>query len=496
MDLPRKIRYRAYADWSKEERETINKNVKQSPWHASYHIEPKTGLLNDPNGFSFFNGKYTLFYQNWPFGAAHGLKEWVHTESDDLVHFYETGTELRPDTKRDSHGAYSGSAYEIDGKLFLFYTGNVRDENWVRYPFQIGAWMDKDYNITKCENVLIHQANDVTDHFRDPQLFNYKGQFYAILGAQNLNESGFIKLYKAVNNDIENWEEVGNLDFGGTGSEYMIECPNLVFVDDKPVLLYCPQGLDKTELDYSNIFPNTYKICQSFDTKHAKLVDASEIQNLDYGFEAYATQGFNAPDGRALIISWIGLPDISYPTDSENWANCLSQVKELSVVDGELYQRPVPAMASLREEGTLVRSEEVFDDQQIVHSAASKHYELKLDLAAGQNGKLFLAANKDLSQGIEINFSTADDAFLTVDRSKAGIPFAEDYGTTRTIALPANKQLSLDIFVDGSVCEIFVNNGRHTLTLRFFAPDGNNKIAFTSDKKLQYTGTYWNMKNI
>ena len=83
-----------------------------------------------------------------------------------------------------------------------------------------------------------------------------------------------------------------------------------------------------------------------------------------------------------------------------------------------------------------------------------------------------------------------------VDRSKAGIPFAEDYGTTRTIALPANKQLSLDIFVDGSVCEIFVNNGRHTLTSRFFAPDGNNKIAFISDKKLQYTGTYWNMKNI
>lgn len=50
---------------------------------------------------------------------------------------------------------------------------------------------------------------------------------------------------------------------------------------------------------------------------------------------------------------------------------CLSQVKELSIVDGELYQRPVPAMASLREEGTLVRSEEVFDGQQIVHSAAS-----------------------------------------------------------------------------------------------------------------------------
>lgn len=98
MNLPQETRYRAYSDWSKEEIAKINENVNQSPWHASYHIEPRTGLLNDPNGFSFFNGKYNLFYQNWPFGAAHGLKEWIHTESDDLVHFYVTGAELRPNT--------------------------------------------------------------------------------------------------------------------------------------------------------------------------------------------------------------------------------------------------------------------------------------------------------------------------------------------------------------------------------------------------------------
>ena len=78
--------------------------------------------------------------------------------------------------------------------------------------------MDKDRNITKIENVLIHQPKDVTEHFRDPQIFNYKGQFYAIVGAQNLDESGFVKLYKAVNKNVENWEEVGNLDFDNSGS--------------------------------------------------------------------------------------------------------------------------------------------------------------------------------------------------------------------------------------------------------------------------------------
>ncbi|MFQ7167973.1 MAG: sucrose-6-phosphate hydrolase, partial [Streptococcus sp.] len=296
MNLPTEVRYRPYTDWTDGEKTKIKENVGKSPWRASYHIEPETGLLNDPNGFSYFNGKFQLFYQSWPFGAAHGLKQWVHTESEDLVHFTETGVKLLPDHENDSHGAYSGSAYQIGDKLFIFYTGNVRDENWIRDPRQIGAWMDKNYKIKKIDKVLIKKPTDVTEHFRDPQIFDYKGQFYAIIGAQNHDKQGFIKFYKAVDNDVENWVEVGDLDFGGTGSEYMIECPNIVFVDGKPVLLYCPQGLDKAELDYNNIYPNTYKIFQDFDPEKAALVGGTPIINLDYGFEAYATQGFNTPD--------------------------------------------------------------------------------------------------------------------------------------------------------------------------------------------------------
>ena len=71
------------------------------------------GLLNDPNGFSYFDGKWILFYQNFPFGAAHGLKSWMQLESDDLVHFTETGVKVLPDTPLDSHGAYSGSAMQF-----------------------------------------------------------------------------------------------------------------------------------------------------------------------------------------------------------------------------------------------------------------------------------------------------------------------------------------------------------------------------------------------
>jgi beta-fructofuranosidase len=34
------------------------------------------GLLNDPNGFVWYNGRYYLFYQWFPFGAVHGMKHW------------------------------------------------------------------------------------------------------------------------------------------------------------------------------------------------------------------------------------------------------------------------------------------------------------------------------------------------------------------------------------------------------------------------------------
>ena len=77
-----------------EEIQNIKKNMTQSPWHTHYHVEPKTGLLNDPNGFSYFDGKWIVFYQNFPFGAVHGLKSWVQLESDDLVHFRETGVKV------------------------------------------------------------------------------------------------------------------------------------------------------------------------------------------------------------------------------------------------------------------------------------------------------------------------------------------------------------------------------------------------------------------
>ncbi|MET3557400.1 beta-fructofuranosidase [Streptococcus rupicaprae] len=475
MPFDSNLRYRPYADWTAEEIQTIEANVARSPWRSTLHIEPQRGLLNDPNGFSYFNGQFHLFYQWFPFGAAHGLKSWFHTVSDDLVHFKETGTVLLPDHPLDTHGMYSGSAMQMDDQLFIFYTGNCRDAEWIRHPYQNGALMAANGDLVKFDKPLITQPTDATDHFRDPQIFDYKGQYYAIIGGQDLEKKGMIKLYKAVNNDYKQWEEMGNLDFANDRTAYMMECPNLVFINDQPILLYCPQGLDKSVFGYDNIYPNLYKIGQGFDPDQVAILKPSELQNLDYGFECYATQAFNSPDGRVLSVSWLGLPDVEYPTDHFDHQGVLSLVKELTLKEGKLYQYPVEALKNLRQEPVDLRD----------MSETDNVYELELTIPANSNSELVLLADQ-ANRGLRLEVDTKN-GLLTLDRSQAGEQYALEFGQTRECPI-AKTETTLNIFIDKSIFEIFINKGEKVLSGRVFPNADQSGIRLTAGS---ISGTYY-----
>ena len=44
------------------------------------------------------------------------------------------------------------------------------------------------------------------------------------------------------------------------------------------------------------------------------------------------------------------MPDVSYPTDDEEWAGCLTLPRELTVRGRRLIQRPLPELKKLRDE--------------------------------------------------------------------------------------------------------------------------------------------------
>lgn len=494
MEWTQAQRYRKYQDWDAQTLLTRQAQAANSPYQVRYHFGSPAGLINDPNGFSYYNHQWHLFFQHFPFGAAHGLKSWGHLVSDDLVHWRNLGLAIAPDTKYDSHGAYSGSAAVVDDKLFIMYSGNHRDENWHRTSYQVGALMDKHNHIKKLDHPLILPPENVTEHFRDPQLIKQHGNYYVLLGAQDKTTmTGQVAVYRS--HDLQSFDNLGYLDFTDEAMGYMIECPNLVLVDDKPLLIFCPQGLNKEISDYDNIYPNMYLLGENVNLDATKFTSNQKIANLDDGFDVYATQAFNAPDGHAYAISWVGLPDVSYPTDdSENWQGVYSQVKRLSIVDGKLIQRPVPAMANLRQDGMALLANGHSGWQTLINNA-SHHAEMNLDIAANQTGVLHLVADKNHNHSLKIKFDTTTGK-LVVDRSNVGITFAEKFGQTRSISLPANQAMHLEIFWDGSLAEIFVNGGRHVMTLRYFAKDlaSQTTVGIESDNPVEFSGTYWKLK--
>lgn len=492
MNWTTEMRYLPYHKWSAKQLLDLQFQAANSKYQLQYHIRPTSGLLNDPNGFSFFNDKWHVFYQAYPFGPVHGVKSWVHLQSDDLVHWQNLGVAIEPDTPFDSHGAYSGSARQVGDKLFLMYTGNVRDQDWVRHPYQLGAWMDQNNHVTKLPQPLFGQSSHTTDHFRDPQLLKQDDTYYALLGAQDKDSlRGKVAVYAS--KDLQDWQDLGYLDFTDQDLGFMVECPSLVYVDNQPILIFCPQGVDQKVLNCQNIYPNAYVIGDNCDlAKPALQLSHQTIHNLDDGFDVYASQAFNAPYGQAYLISWVGLPEISYPSDVENWAHCLSVVKQLSLKDGQLYQQPVAAMQNLRQNPQELTPTSPQAGRQDLLKAWQNQYELQLELPVDAKGTLHLAGSEDLSTSLQLHFDTQNGQ-LIFDRGQCDEVFATEWGTTRQLNLPAHQALKLQIFVDHSLCEIFVNDGQHVMTGRFFNFAPHTQISLISEQKLGYTGKYWEL---
>lgn len=484
-DWTRAKRYQPYDQWSPDYTKTLKQTVAASTWQLAYHVQPVSGLLNDPNGFSYYDGKWQLFYQAYPFGPVHGLKSWYHVTSDNLVDWKNEGLKIMPSGDYDSHGVYSGSAMPFKDRLFLAYTGNVRAKDWERHSYQLGAWMDHTGKIEKISDPLLaKQPVGYTDEFRDPQVFAYQDGYLMVIGAQDNAGTGKVLTY--FSKDLHHWDLLGELNFTDESLGFMVECPNLLLFEDAALLLFCPQGMDPSVCNYENIYPNTYITASDYSLAENALLQPSAIKNLDEGFDVYATQGFMAPDGRCLTISWVGLPEIDYPTDEEGWAHCLSQVKECVIKDGQLYQNPVAEMVNLRQGPgtTLSPINRILTPDQ-------NQYELLLEFEAGATGEVRLFVGEENS-GFSLSFDSLRGK-IQLNRGETGICFAEEYGTTRSFSIEPGP-ISLRIFVDHSLVEIFVNDGAQTATARVFPTEGQKTCQITCGQN--FSGTYWPLRDM
>ncbi|WP_411842427.1 glycoside hydrolase family 32 protein [Salinicoccus sp. HZC-1] len=468
-------------DFQERINEQIDENrsfIETDPYRLGYHLMPPVGLLNDPNGLIQFQGVFHVFFQWNPFETKHGRKFWGHYTSEDLIHWTLEPVALMPDSWYDKNGCYSGSAIEHEGTMYLFYTGNVKDENDVRSSYQSLAISEDGMNFEK-KGPVLHLPEGYTPHFRDPKVWKEEDHWLMVLGAQNDQEQGEAVLARSPN--LMDWEFIGPIAGSGMNSlgdfGYMWECPDLFQLDGTDVLIVCPQGLKAQGDDYQNLYQAGYFL-GDFDPTEAEYTHGS-FEEFDRGFDFYAPQTMLDEKGRRLLIGWMGITDDAeqnQPTIDSNWIHALTIPRVLEIKDGKLIQTAVPELQKLR--GRSAEYEVVLEAGDAFSEEINACSEILIDFKNTAAGKVELEIRND------IRISYKDNRFV-VERYQFS-------GTEREQRAFALDQLTgLQIFLDHSSMEIFINGGEEVFTCRYFPDPEDNTIALQAEKKMTLDIHHW-----
>lgn len=454
---------------------------KNSPWRPVYHIAPPVGWMNDPNGFSYFNGAYHLFYQHHPYSSVWGPMHWGHMISRDLANWEIAPESLAPGEAYDKDGCFSGSALEKDGRLYIIYTGHVdlpanHPSGLDRIESQCMAVSDDGINFTKhAENPVIASLpeGDIGRcHFRDPKMWQHDGRYYCVVGAQTKSEHGQVLLFTS--DDIEHWNFVNVMATSSGETGFMWECPSFESLGDTDLLICSPQGVAPQGKKFLNLHQSGYMTGKlDYNTG---IFTHGEFDLLDYGFDFYAPQTMQAPDGRVLMIGWMDMWESPMPEQEYGWSCMMTVPRELSLENGKVFSRPVKELKLRRDSHIEHKNIAIESTLKSLNGVSGSHYELKtvFDMSDAETLTIKLRTSADEETVLTYN-KNSQLLILNRDNSGAG-PAGEREMPTPLV----NNQLALHIFMDTSSVEIFVNDGFGVMSARIYPTDSSTGISFAA----------------
>ena len=497
-------------------------------YRPSYHFTPLYGWMNDPNGMVYKDGEYHLYFQYNPYGSKWGNMHWGHAVSKDLVHWEH----LDPAIARDPVGhIFSGSSV-IDKKntagfgknaIIAIYTNNSVNHDEVQC---LAYSNDNGRTFTKYEGNPVLTPFDGLKDFRDPKVFWYeKGKcWYMIVSADKE-----MRLYKSKN--LKKWNYVSAFGKGIGQQPCQYECPDF---------FQLPVNGDKKKMKWvmtMNINPGcwfggsaTEYFVGDFDGKKFTCPDANEVKWLDWGKDHYATVTFSNTGDRVLGITWMSNWQYANltPFKQNRGANGLPRELKLYEKNGKYYisEDVAPEVYALRKDTKNVADASVADEKMLAGVAANMEgaFEIEADVTPDANGIAGIEISNNKRERTMIYFDMKQGK-VVMDRTESGLSDFGKQSVPHDIELAWDKQLAaegkqparitnsinykndfalatwaplslcedgkktyhVDIFVDKSSVELFVDGGRIAMTNLVFpvAPYENVKL-YTQDGKADF----------
>lgn len=497
-------------------------------YRPSYHFTPLYGWMNDPNGMVYKDGEYHLYFQYNPYGSKWGNMHWGHAVSKDLVHWEN----LDPAIARDPVGhIFSGSSV-VDKKntagfgkdaIIAIYTNNSVNHNEMQC---IAYSNDNGRTFTKYEGNPVLTPFDGLKDFRDPKVFWYeKGKcWYMIVSADK--ETRF---YKSKN--LKKWTYVSAFGKGLGQQPCQYECPDF---------FQLPVNGDKKKMKWvmtMNINPGcwfggsaTEYFVGDFDGKNFTCPDAHDVKWLDWGKDHYATVTFSNTGDRVLGITWMSNWQYANltPFKQNRGANGLPRELKLYEKNGKYYisEDVAPEVYALRKDTKDLADASVADAKDLKGVAANMEgaFEIEADVTPDANGIAGIEISNNKRERTMIYFDMKQGK-VVMDRTESGLTDFGKQSVPHDIELAWDKQLAaegkeparitnsinykndfalatwaplslcedgkktyhVDIFVDKSSVELFVDGGRIAMTNLVFpvAPYENVKL-YTQGGKAEF----------
>jgi beta-fructofuranosidase len=473
--------------------------IAADPWRQQFHVQPPVGLLNDPNGLVQHQGTYHLCYQWHPFGPKHALKFWAHVTSTDLVRWSAPEVALAPSRPYESHGCYSGSGIVADGQVRVLYTGNVRTPDGGRTPYQLLATLDADGTFAKdAANPIVGTIPGCSPHVRDPKVWQRDGRYWMVLGAQTEDLHGTVLLLSSP--DLRSWTLLGPI--AGTAQDpygYMWECPDLLHLDGREVLVISPQFDDGEAAGARRWRDVSVYAVGSLDTAAPSFERHGAFRPIDAGPDFYAPQTFVAEDGRTIMLGWFGMPDHDgqppleqkHPSAANGWVHCLTVPREVRLQDGDLVQWPVAELAALREgAGTGAALRLAAGQRQEVPGAAGTALDLQLTAVCEPGAALTLQL-RDGAAGRPVQL-VFDPHAGTVQLDRRLLGTGE--GGVAAGAVRPGGTVDARVLLDHSSVEVFVDGGRLAMSARIYPRDGQDGVTLAASGRVDADVRVWQLR--
>ncbi len=315
------------------------------------HFSPVTGWMNDPNGLCVHGDLVHMFYQYNPYAQVWGNMHWGHAVSNDLVHWKHLPVVFYPQPELQYRnelrgGAFSGSALVSGENISAYFTRHYGaiDRAWGK-EWQVKATSTDGLHFEN-EHPIIHpDIPGVSSNFRDPRIFVCEDRYYLVIGGR---KEPYPTVFLYESRDSEHWEFVSLL-YQEKESQYKVaECPDMFQLDGEWVLV----------VGFTNARPqppwprDVFCFTGDFD---GRIFKPKTRTLIDYGHDFFAPQSVVYQE-RRICFGWNNESLIQHEEVPGGANGTASLPREWRIEKGKLIQKPAEEIKNLYADSPAARA--------------------------------------------------------------------------------------------------------------------------------------------